>query len=314
MPALNGEVDLVVHGGDLFFRSRLSPVVVELGLAPLVEVAQKGIPIYLVPGNHERSRIPRHLWTAHPNIHIFHQPETFFWYEAGITVALAGFPFQRKIRDTFGHLIEQTGIHESQADIRLLCLHQAIEGAKVGPAGYTFHEGDDVIRRSDIPGGFNALLAGHIHRGQTLRDSLAGRRMAAPVIYPGSVERTSFAERFEQKYYVKLSFVFVTGNPAPELTIEYIPLPARPMVVLKIEGSGLTLGQLTTTIRDRLSSLEPDAVVRLKIEGSLAAETNASLSAGYLRRLAPPTMNINLGYDSSLYSSKQSPSLKSHES
>jgi DNA repair exonuclease SbcCD nuclease subunit len=138
--------------------------------------------------------------------------------------------------------------------------------------------------------------------------------MAAPVIYPGSVERTSFAERFEQKYYVKLSFIFVTGNPAPELTIEYIPLPARPMVVLKIEGSGLTLGQLTTTIRDRLSSLEPDAVVKLKIEGSLAAETNASLSAGYLRRLAPPTMNINLGYDSALYSSKQSPSLKSHES
>jgi DNA repair exonuclease SbcCD nuclease subunit len=294
MPALNGEVDMVVHGGDLFFRSRLSPVVLELGLAPLVEVAQKGIPIYLVPGNHERSRIPRHLWTAHPNIHIFHQPETFIWKEADITVALGGFPFQRKIRRTFRQLVRETRILESEADIRLLCLHQALEGAKVGPAGYTFRDGDDVIRGSDINSGFDAILAGHIHRGQILAHDLAGRRLAAPVIYPGSVERTSFAERFELKHYVKLTFKFMAQDSVPELTYEFIPLPARPMVILEIDGSGLTLKQLTNMIRSRLSSLDPDAVVRLKIDGTLTPDSRIGLSADYLRRLAPPTMNISL--------------------
>lgn len=304
LPAVNGEVDLVIHGGDLFFRSRLSPSVVELGLAPLVEVAQKGVPIFLVPGNHESSRIPRHLWTAHPNIHIFHQPETFIWRQAGTSVALGGFPFQRKIRSTFRHLIEQTGIHESEAEIRLLCLHQAIEGAKVGPAGYTFREGNDVIRGSDLPNGFDAILAGHIHRGQTLRHDLNGRQLAAPVIYSGSIERTSFAERFEPKYYVKLTFRFIEPDLSPELTIEFMPLPTRPMAILEIDGSGLTLEQLTTMIRNQLSSLYPEAVVRVKINGDLSPESKAGLSAEYLRHLAPPTMNISLGYHAPLHASQ----------
>jgi len=298
MPALNREVDLLVHGGDIFFRSKLSPAVIESGLKPLVEVAQRGIPVYLVPGNHERSRIPGHLWTAHPNIHIFRQPETFIWEDAGISLALAGFPFQRKIRSNFRQLVRETGIYESEVDIRLLCLHQAIEGASVGPADYTFRDGEDVIRGTDIPHGFEAVLAGHIHRGQVIRRDLAGRRLSAPVIYPGSIERTSFAERFEEKHYVKLSFNFVIGHTPPELTIEYITLPTRPMVTIKIDGSGLTFRQLTTTIRDCLSHLEPDAVVRLNLEGTLTAESKAGLSAGFLRRLAPPTMNISLGSDS----------------
>ena len=31
-PAVRGEVDLVVHGGDLFFRARVPPVLVEMAL------------------------------------------------------------------------------------------------------------------------------------------------------------------------------------------------------------------------------------------------------------------------------------------
>jgi DNA repair exonuclease SbcCD nuclease subunit len=49
-------LDAVVHGGDLLFRSRVPPSLVHRALAPLLQVADRGTPVFLVPGNHERSR------------------------------------------------------------------------------------------------------------------------------------------------------------------------------------------------------------------------------------------------------------------
>ena len=57
-PALRGEADVVVHGGDLLYRSRVPASLVSLALRPLLQVADAGVPVILVPGNHERSAIP----------------------------------------------------------------------------------------------------------------------------------------------------------------------------------------------------------------------------------------------------------------
>jgi exonuclease SbcD len=51
------EVDVVVHGGDLLYRSRVPAWLAET-LAPLGRPAESGVPVLLVPGNHERSRMP----------------------------------------------------------------------------------------------------------------------------------------------------------------------------------------------------------------------------------------------------------------
>ena len=174
-PALRKEVDLVVHGGDLFYRARVPPALVEMALEPLVRVAEGGVPVYLVPGNHERSRIPNHLLTAHPNLHIFHQPDTFTLSVRDRTIALSGFPFHRRVGEQFGCLLAETSFQEYPADIRFLCLHQAVEGAQVGPSDYTFRRGPDIIPGRAIPAGFDAVLSGHIHRAQTLTRDLGGR-------------------------------------------------------------------------------------------------------------------------------------------
>ncbi|MDH5549336.1 MAG: metallophosphoesterase, partial [Gemmatimonadota bacterium] len=51
-------VHAVIHGGDVFYRSRVPAKLVHAGFAPLKRVADAGIPVYVVPGNHERSAIP----------------------------------------------------------------------------------------------------------------------------------------------------------------------------------------------------------------------------------------------------------------
>ncbi|MBC8461171.1 MAG: metallophosphoesterase [Deltaproteobacteria bacterium] len=42
LPALNGSVDCVVHGGDLFYRSKVPARLVTMAFEPLKRVADKG--------------------------------------------------------------------------------------------------------------------------------------------------------------------------------------------------------------------------------------------------------------------------------
>jgi DNA repair exonuclease SbcCD nuclease subunit len=292
-PARQGEVDLVVHGGDLFFRSKVPAGLVEMALAPLVRVAGTGVPVYLVPGNHERSRIPLHLWTAHPNLHIFDYPRTFVLAAGGSRLALAGFPFARRVRDQFERLVRETGYEREEADVRLLCIHQIVEGARVGVHDFTFRSGPDVVRGSQIPGGFCAVLSGHIHRAQVLRHDLGRRPLAAPVLYPGAVERTGFDERLEEKGYMIVTVDL--GAPGGRLEdVAFVRLPARPMVSLAIETGKLGGEAVADHVGRRLSELDPESVVRVALHGSGAARAREALGAATLRKLAPEGMIVML--------------------
>jgi len=197
-PALRGDVDLVVHGGDVFYRSRVKPSLVLRAFDPLKRIADAGVPVFVVPGNHERSAIPFPLLASHPRVHIFDRPRTFTLTTRGVQIAVAGFPCVRNgVREEFLRLLSDTAA--GPADVRLLVLHQSVEGATVGPADFVFRGGPDVIPGRMIPRGFAAVLAGHIHRHQVLT-----RNLAAPVVYPGSTARTSHAEDGETKGFVTL--------------------------------------------------------------------------------------------------------------
>lgn len=293
-PALEGKVDLVVHGGDVLYRSRVPAGLVHMAMAPLMKVADQGVPVFVIPGNHERSRTLYSLFAVHPNIHIFDVPRTFECGVMGWRIALSGFPFCRTARESFTELVAQTGYRQVAADLRLLCMHQTIEGAQVGVQNYTFRNGGDVIRGRDVPGGFAAVLTGHIHRRQRLTRDLHGRTLATPVIYPGAVERTSFAERNETKGYVTLA-IAPGDQPGGRLVdASFIPLPSRPMVALTIETTGLGSNALAERLRSELSELDPDAVVRIEVIGVISEDARIVLRAANLRSLAPTTMNITM--------------------
>lgn len=293
-PARRGQVDLVIHGGDLLFRSRVSDHLVQQAMEPLLEVARLGVPVLLVPGNHERSRLPLSLWTVHPNLFIFRVPGTFVFTLQGLRVAVAGFPCSRCGRDEFGTLLAQSGYRDVPADLHLLCMHQTVEGATVGVQDHTFRSGPDVIPGRDIPGDLAAVLSGHIHRAQLLRRDLSGRSLAAPVVYPGSVERTAFAERDETKGYYLLDLSPTSDGRGRFTAAQFVPLPARPMVLLTLNPNGQTPEQLATFIQSRLAGLDPSAVVCLALPELPAIELLPVLSAPSLRSLAPSTMDVTL--------------------
>lgn len=287
--AVDHKVDFILHGGDLFYRRKVPDALVLKVFAPLLGVAEEGIDIYIVPGNHERSRIPSSVLASHPKIHIFDQPRSFVVEKEGCAVELSGFPFHgRGIRESFSLVLAQlrTTWTRENPDLRLLCIHEIVEGARV--ANYQFRSGSDTIRCVDLRGEYKAVLSGHIHRYQVLTTDLAGRPLSTPVFYPGSIERTSFGEQDEEKGFLELEL-------GPGVLVRRLPLPSRPMATIVVDPKEIARAPNPSRFLSTLiARLDPNSMVRLRTLGPLPESLYPFLSAQALRALAPTTMNISL--------------------
>lgn len=295
-PARRGAVDLVLHGGDLFHRSQPPLPIVAEAFGCLHRVAKRGVPVFVVPGNHERSRLPGPLFQQHPLLHVFDTPRTFVLSVRGTRVALVGFPFARRVGGfAFEEHLAACAWRDEPADLRLLCLHQAIEGARVGLHEYCFRRGPDVVEAARIPRGFAAVVSGHIHRHQILTQDLHGRPIAAPVLFPGSIERTSFQERREAKGYLVLDLLPGAAGGRLQST-RFVRLPTRPMLTQSLDVEHASPAELELRIRRLLASLPADAIVRLEPLGVPRPDALSCLEATRLRELAPSTMNVDLPF------------------
>ena len=293
VPALAGEVDAVVHGGDVFDRSRITPSLAYQAMEPLVRIAQRGIPVFVVPGNHERSRLPHVRFADHAGIHVFDRPRTYHVDICGQRIAFAGFPYERKnVRARFSELLSSTEWKPDAANASFLCIHHCVEGATVGPGNFVFTHAPDVIRGREIPAGFVAVLSGHIHRHQVLTRDLNGARLPAPVLYPGSIERTATAEIGERKGFLILDVK--TGTPQPAMQWEFHELPARPMIIRELSIDKADSSTLNRNLRRLIAGVPADAVLSIRVVGEVNEHALNAFSARNLRTLVPATMNVHL--------------------
>ena len=289
-PAYEKKIDIVLHGGDLFYRSKIPDTLIDEVFEPIMEITKSGIPFLIVPGNHERSFIPRSLFHTHDNLLIFDEPKTFTFQIKNISIALAGFPFHREnIKETFHELVKRTRINEMKKEYNFLCIHHAVEGAVVGIQNYMFKSGKDVIASSSILPIFNAALSGHIHRSQIIRKGLDDKPLQVPIVYPGSIERTSFVEREEKKgYYI------IEINSRQPVKFIFNELPERPMHLLEIDTSEISDEQVNNIIYAQVKNLEKDSIIRIRLSDSDKDRNYKNITAEYLRSLVPETINISL--------------------
>lgn len=294
-PAYQGEVDLVCHGGDIFYRSKVPARLVDMAFEPLHKIAEKGIPVYIVPGNHERSMIPFRVLAAHPHIFLFEKPMCYSVEIRGHRCVLAGFPFIRDgIREKFKQILHKTGWHDMRAATYILCMHQSVDGCTMGPRNYTFRGGADVVDIHDIPQEFCCVLSGHMHRWQVLDRDLAGVSCATPVLYPGSIERTSFAERDEKKGYLILQVPTDDKGIGRQFHWQFNELPVRPMVQLEYDAAIKNTTRFEIWLRERMSRIPEDSIVKIRIRGEPSPEVLTTIRAGRLRSIAPMTMNVSV--------------------
>lgn len=265
-PAFAGEVDVLVHGGDLLYRSRVPLSLADAALEPLRRVASSGIPVVLVPGNHERARMPYPLLALHDGLHLVDRPRAIVVEQGGVRAAFLGFPYTRGIRQAFSALLSAARRHAPAADVTVLCLHHCIEGSTCGPGHFVFRSGPEVIRAADLPRDVAVTLCGHIHRHQVLHPP-----GTAPVIYSGSTERTSFAEASETKGYV-----IVDLSRRGLESFAFTPLPVRPMVTCPVGLDGLDRAGACARVAAALAATPADAVVRVMVTGAVPAGLDAA--------------------------------------
>jgi len=193
--------DLLIHGGDLFFRSKIPLQIVDKVYEMILEFLESGIKFVIVPGNHERSRLPDSFLLAHPDFFIFSQPDIFRFEKDKQKINIHGFPYTADIRNNFTAVLSETGDISKDAT-NIILFHQLIESS--GIKGHTFRKGNDIIPLNLLPDSFSVVLAGHIH----LQQVLFKRNISSsiPIIYSGSTERTSYQEADEEKGFYTLAF------------------------------------------------------------------------------------------------------------
>ena len=128
------------------------------------------------------------------------------------------------------------------------------------------------------------------------------------MLYPGSVERTAFAEMGEDKGYMLLEFE--AGDPGTGghlVKWRFESLPARPMIVRELPGQGLGPAALAKVMETAVRRAPADAVLRLRIRGEVPASARPSLSAAQLREMAPPEMNVEVVVDGERGSDRRVP-------
>lgn len=261
--AVEEKHDLIIHLGDLYNRSKPPALVIKKTFDILKIAATKGIPVIILPGNHERAFIPQTLFDQHELIEIMDKPKTISKIIKGINFCFSGFPFFRgDIRSEYKKLVAQTKSDKINADIKFILFHQAVDGAQVGVQNYTFLNRNDVISVNDLNSDFDLYLSGHIHRYQEIKtnnyDGLRGN-----LIYPGSVERTSFAEREETKGYCILN---IPIDNIFNFYYYFIPLPVRKMYSIK-----LTMNNIKR-FYEKMCDIPEHSVIQLEINDELPSD------------------------------------------
>jgi DNA repair exonuclease SbcCD nuclease subunit len=287
--------DFVVHGGDLFFRSRLAQGVINRVYRMLHDYAGKGRTILIIPGNHERSVLPPSLFINDPDIHIFHRPVTFRFNVRGQNIGFSGFPYTPgDIRSGFINLLHETGWKKTAAGTDFLCVHQIVEGATVGPAEYRFNGSPQTIAIGDIPPEFTAVLAGHIHRAQIIfgRDRIFHGRL--PVVFGGSVERTSMAERNELKGFYDIRIRLNDAGGILYESYDFVPLPARPVAEIFLPRE-MTVEWIRGFIEDRIRDIDPRSIVYISCDPDYPLGTKINFTGQLLRGILPSGMIGKIG-------------------
>ncbi|MHA2175087.1 MAG: metallophosphoesterase family protein [Candidatus Hodarchaeales archaeon] len=262
---MNDKIDFILHGGDFFNRSKPSSNIIQGATSSLLKAA-KHVPVYIVPGNHERSKLPVGLLKFQKNINIFSEPCSFLFKKGNINIKIAGFPYIRhnaklKILEVLRRAwTNEIDGDSSQSDYNILLMHQLIQGSKV--EHYTFYRGHNVINYSDLNSNFHLIATGHVHRFQFLFHSGLliksthnsseiiqdvkndtwtfgkGRNFIhqGPVIcYPGSLEKVSMMERNEKKGFIQgiISKTTSASESIVESSIKFYQNTSIPMAYLK---------------------------------------------------------------------------------
>lgn len=175
-------VDFVVHSGDMFDTWGPSNRALSELRDGMRVLQEKGIPMYMVMGDHDR---PRRI--DYPAVRIFdflglkllgvEDLETHMFNDNTLIAGVSNLKGSRK--DRLEEIYSRADTMARDSKNSVMISHQGVEGFS--------HPEDVQVRQSQLPKNFSYLAFGHIHVS-------AFRKFPYPFAYAGSTEITSSSE------------------------------------------------------------------------------------------------------------------------
>ncbi len=285
--ALEREVDVCVFAGDAYKNQRPNPTFQREFARRLKRLANEGVPVILLVGNHDMAAADR----AASSLDIFGVLDV-----PGVTVAdreavhqvtcrrgqslqvatvpypqrsrlLANRQFQNLTLDDLDLIVSDfvyksleslAAVVREQPDIpAILTAHLSVSQAKQGSEQSVMIGRDVIIQRSMLADPvWDYVALGHIHKHQELNGG-----QHPPIVYPGSLERIDFGEEAERKGFVMVQL------ERGRAEWEFIPVKARRFVTIRLD-----VAQSEDPMTDILDELEQhrvdEAVVRVIIKAT----------------------------------------------
>ena len=252
--AIEGEVDAVVHAGDLFHDRR--PELPDLmgTISVLRRLDDAGIPFLAVVGNHESTRGGQWL---------------DLFERLGLATRLGDEP--TVVGDTAFYGLDHVPVSrrddldyafaDHDADYAALVAHGLFE-----PFGYADWDTGEVLAESDVA--FDAMLLGDNHTPDVAEVD------GTWVTYPGSTERASASER-EGRGYNLVTFDADAAGGDDRVEIRRRALDTRPFVFVEAD---LREGEGAARVREKVRQHDlDDAVVLVDVTGEGDPVTPAAI-------------------------------------
>jgi exonuclease SbcD len=289
--ALEREVDVCIFAGDAYKNQRPNPTFQREFCRRIKRLADAGVPIVLLVGNHDMATADRAASSLDifgvfdlPGVIVADREEVHqIVCRRGQPLQVATVPYPHRGRllthDQFrnmtlddldlalarilgNNIVELVEAAKEQPDIpAVLAAHLSVSGAKQGSEQSVMIGRDVVVLRSLLADPvWDYVALGHIHKHQELNEG-----QHPPIVYPGSLERIDFGEEGERKGFVMVEL------EKGRASWEFIPVDARRFVTIRMDVT--QTDEPMTTILDELEQHRVEgAVVRLIIKATETQE------------------------------------------
>ena len=311
--AVAEDVDLFLFAGDAYRTADPTPTQQKQFAEALRPVAEAGIPIVMVVGNHDH---PVSFGKASSvdifevlggGVEVFSVPTFRAEGQGGgpvqtktgpLQLVALPWPIRSKIlaRDEYRgktpHEVRQfveehyaafvqTCAAEADPAVPLVvAAHLTVQGAELSGserASLIAHEPTFTVGQL-APAGVDYVALGHIHRFQDRNREAFERGEGPPVVYSSSIERISFKEHDADKGFVLVD-IDPGGEPGRRTAYEFVPTPARrfvPIAADATEAADPTAAVLEEIARHDVG----DAVVRVRFR---VGEEQPAVDVGAVR-------------------------------
>ncbi|MDX1420173.1 MAG: exonuclease SbcCD subunit D, partial [Rubricoccaceae bacterium] len=260
--AVEESVDVFLFCGDAYRTADPTPTQQKLFAEALAPIAQAGIPIVMIVGNHDH---PVSFGKASSvdifpflegRAHVYATPTLDRIETASGPLQLVALPWpirskilskdeHRKktpteIRDLiealYADFVAQAATELDPSLPAVLAGHLSVQGAELGGserASLIAHEPKWTVGQLAQPG-LDYVALGHIHKFQDRNRDAFERGEGPPVVYASSIERISFKEHDADKGFV---LVDIEATPEGKRTrYAFVPTPARPFLPIEVDA------------------------------------------------------------------------------